>query len=356
MRELYQHSIDIILGNQSETGAYPASPTFPTYMYSWFRDGAYIAYAMDQVGLHSSSARFHKWAAETVCKHEAVAQGAIEKAIRGETLSEAQVLHTRYTLDGEVGQEEWPNFQLDGFGTWVWGLAEHLNLSGEEISDVQQRAAQVLAEYLATLWKVPCSDCWEEFPESNHPHTLAAIYGGLKAAEKLLGVDHTVTRGEIRDFILDSNLEGGHFVKFSGAPDVDASLVGLTMPYSLFALDDKRIQSTIERIDSTLREEGGGVHRYPTDTYYGGGEWVVLAGWLGWYYAEAGEETKALELLNWMAAQADADGDLPEQVPQSLIDESFYAPWRERWGEIAQPLLWSHANYLILSKALGLGS
>jgi len=29
------------------------------------------------------------------------------------------------------------------------------------------------------------------------------------------------------------------------------------------------------------------MHRYADDTYYGGGEWVLLATWLGWYYVEA---------------------------------------------------------------------
>jgi GH15 family glucan-1,4-alpha-glucosidase len=229
-------------------------------------------------------------------------------------------------------------------------------MSGGALSEAQRRGAELVTEYLSALWMVPCSDCWEEFPEHVHPHTLAAIYGGLKAAEGLLGADLATVRVEIREHILAHNFEGDHFVKFGNAPEVDASLIGLALPYKVFELDDPRIRATIQRIDSTLRVDGGGVHRYPTDTYYGGGEWVVLAGWLGWYYAEVGEKAKAMELLTWMEAQAEVNGDLPEQVPQTLNDVSFYEPWRERWGDIAQPLLWSHANYLILSKALGLGN
>lgn len=78
----------------------------------------------------------------------------------------------------------------------------------------------------------------------------------------------------------------------------------------------------------------------------------MLAGWLGWYYAEVGEYNRAQELLTWMEAQADAKGYLPEQVPASLIDPAFYTPWLERWGPIAKPLLWSHAKYIILYHAL----
>jgi GH15 family glucan-1,4-alpha-glucosidase len=223
-----------------------------------------------------------------------------------------------------------------------------------KITDIQRRAVDLLVDYLSALWQVPCSDCWEEFPEAVHPHTLAAIYGGLRAAKGITDTDLTPVRTAIRDYVLDHNLGDGHFVKFQGSKAVDASLTGLALPYRVFPLEDERVRATIACIDSTLRVGGGGVHRYPTDTYYGGGEWVVLAGWLGWYYAEVGESAKAMELLTWMEAQADMKGDLPEQIPQTLNDPTYYEPWRERWGPIAQPLLWSHANYLILYKALGL--
>jgi len=45
----------------------------------------------------------------------------------------------------------------------------------------RERAAGLVANYLTALWQLPCYDCWEEYPDKMHPHTLAAIYGGLKA-------------------------------------------------------------------------------------------------------------------------------------------------------------------------------
>ena len=59
MIDLYRRSIQIILENQSGSGAYIASPHFPTYHYCWFRDGAFCAYAMDLAGERESAARFH---------------------------------------------------------------------------------------------------------------------------------------------------------------------------------------------------------------------------------------------------------------------------------------------------------
>ena len=59
MTDLFQRSVEIILQNQSATGAYLASPNFDTYRYCWFRDGAFIAYAMNLAGEHESAQRFH---------------------------------------------------------------------------------------------------------------------------------------------------------------------------------------------------------------------------------------------------------------------------------------------------------
>jgi GH15 family glucan-1,4-alpha-glucosidase len=350
MTNLIDKSIEIIMNNQDVSGAYVACPTFTNYMYSWFRDGSYIAYAMDIVGEFESAGRFHDWAAQTINKHEETVERAVETAHHGEWQNEVDFLHTRYTLKGEISDDEWPNFQLDGFGTWLWALKQHSELSQSPISACQQKAARLTLEYLSSLWKVPCSDCWEEFPNFIHPHTLAAIYGGIQAIGDQFGDHFESLLNEILQYILEHNLKGGHFVKFGGSPEVDTSLLGLSVPYQLFSPHDVRIKATVECIEATLLN--GGVKRYPSDTYYGGGDWVVLAGWLGWYYAEAGEREEAIKLRDWMEEQADSAGTLPEQVPTNLIDETYLEIWRKRWGQIAQPLLWSHAKYIILHKTL----
>ena len=112
--------------------------------------------------------------------------------------------------------------------------------------------------------------------------------------------------------------------------------------------------ATIAKIEADLVR--GGIHRYHDDTYYGGGAWLLLTAWLGWYYAEAGNTARAAVLRDWVAAQAMPDGALPEQVPQMLLAPEHYAGWVARWGEIARPLLWSHAMYLILESVLGVSA
>jgi GH15 family glucan-1,4-alpha-glucosidase len=351
MTDLFQTSVALILAHQAPSGAYLASPNFPTYHYCWYRDGAFIAYAMDLAREHASAARFHAWAAGAVNQRADIVQRAVAKAARGEALSGADILHTRYTADGhDAAGEDWPNFQLDGFGTWLWALGEHQRLAGgAALAPEWSQAAGLVADYLAALWPQPCYDCWEEFPDQVHPHTLAAIYGGLQAHTRLTGQDHASTLADIRRYLETHAVIDGHFAKFAGSTAVDASLLGLAIPYGVFAVDDPRVVRTVARIESELRQ-GGGVHRYATDTYYGGGEWLLLTAWLGWYYAEAGQLARAAEATNWVAAQADPNGWLAEQLPRTLNDAAAYEPWRARWGDVANPLLWSHAKYVILSQ------
>ena len=358
MNDLYQRSIEIILENQSASGAYIASPNFPTYRYCWFRDGSFIAYAMDLAGQHESARRFHQWVAGRVNERKALVCTSLVKSRSGEKLTESEILHTRYRLDGTDGEPgNWPNFQLDGFGTWLWSLNEHQKQNPEgQLSQGLLDAAELVANYLSELWLLPCYDCWEEFPDSVHPHTLAAIYGGLQAHTELTGKSHQTMTGAIQKQLLAGTEPFGHFVKFPDLPAVDASLFGLTVPYGVVAPNDPIMLNTVEKIESTILRDGG-LHRYAEDSYYGGGAWVLLTAWLGWYYIELaakcpdlapGLQPKIQACQDWIESRAGNNLNLPEQVAENLNVPSYYSTWVERWGEIASPLLWSHAKYIIL--------
>lgn len=358
MTNLYQRSVDIILENQAPNGAYIASPHFPTYQFCWFRDASFVAYAMDLAGQHKSAHRFHQWAADRINEREDLVRRSIIKFRAGETLIESDTLNTRYRLDGQPDEPgEWPNFQLDGFGTWLWSLREHLQKTGIDIPEDWHKAANLVADYLTELWSQPCYDCWEEFPELVHAHSLAAIYGGLKAHALMSGEDHQKVLEDIKEKLLANAAEYGHFVKFPGSPAVDASLLGLAVPYGVVPPDSPIMLRTVEQIRATILRDGG-LHRYAEDTYYGGGAWTLLSAWLGWYDHElaagtpelAAQATKESSLCRaWIEKQAGNETDwLPEQVPDHMNNPEFYPEWVSRWGEIANPLLWSHANYIIL--------
>lgn len=138
----------------------------------------------------------------------------------------------------------------------------------------------------------------------------------------------------------------GRFVKSTANADVDASLLALAVPYGFTDPANNTFRNTLRTIHERLTG-GGGVHRYREDTYYGGGAWVLLTAWLSWVESVLGERDNASRHVEWVEAQAAEDGCLPEQVPVALHDPAAYVPWREKWGPIATPLLWSHAMYLI---------
>jgi len=372
--DLFSRSIQIILKNQSPSGAYIASPAFPTYAYCWLRDGTYIAHAMDRVGHPESAAAFFRWVDHTIERYAAKVEKVVAYQETRQPLDTNEFLHTRYNLDGsEVTGVEWSNFQLDGYGTWLWGLAEHVSRTGERslLSELAE-SVRLTVGYLAAVWCLPNSDCWEEHPEYQHPYSLAAVYGGLQAAVRLAEMgagglpleEITSTAQSIRQFVLQYGVKDGRLMKHirpveAGEHDpddfseeVDASLLGACTPYGLFQPQDPIWQTTLEKIEHDLHRPGGGVYRYLGDTYYGGGEWILLAGWLGWNYVETGQPDKALPLLEWIEAQAGEDGSLPEQVSQHTLAPGFLPEWQQRWGPAANPLLWSHAKYLILRDVL----
>lgn len=350
---LYSHSLDIIRTNQAPSGAYIAGPNFPEYRYCWFRDGAYIAYSLDLAGEPESADRFYSWATGMIASRAEQVERVIATVSAGGMPAPEDLLHTRYTLDGELGPDGWPNFQLDGFGTLLWGLSEHLALSGGSLSDTSRAAVDLLARYLGALWGLPCYDCWEEFGDKVHTATLAAVYGGLNAAALLLGDDAPArSAAEIKAFVLSRCVVDGALCKFVGNPAVDASLLHVATPYRLLTPDDPLMKATVERIESELRQDGDGVRRYAQDSYYGGGEWVLLTAYLGWYYVECGKLDEARRLLGWVEGRAAKNGMLPEQVPEHLNYPGMLPVWEERWGPVASPLLWSHAAYITLSRHL----
>jgi GH15 family glucan-1,4-alpha-glucosidase len=308
---------------------------------------------MDLVGEHDSANRFYEWATCMVESRRAQIERTVEAARQGNVPAREDLLHTRYALDGETSDDDWPNFQLDGFGTLLWGIAEHVSISGDPLPEGWRGAVDLLARYLGALWQSPCYDCWEEFGDKIHTSTLAALYGGLNAASILLGDDsHAATAAVIKQFVLNHCARNGSFCKFVGTDAVDSSLVHVSTPYRLLAPDDPIVRATIERIERELRRDGGGAHRYADDSYYGGGEWVLLTAYLGWYFAEQDQVTRAQSLLDWVEGRADVEYMLPEQVAEHLNHPDMLPVWEERWGPSACPLLWSHAAYLTLCEQL----
>lgn len=357
---LVASSADLIASLQDAGGAYPASPTFSAYAgYSWFRDGAFIADGMSSAGRVASAERFFDWCARTLESRRDEVGAIVAAARAGEPMPDAAMLPTRFTFDGRAGDDEWWDFQLDGYGTWVWALGEHVRRHGADAADAARWADAVAlsVDYLASSWCRPCFDWWEEHAEHVHVSTLGCVAAGLRAAAGLGVLDDEraalaeATAAEVVELMLSRGVADGHLAKWLGSAAVDASLAAVVGVMHVVPADSDLGRATIAAVERDLTVEDG-VHRYLGDTFFGGGQWPLLSCFLGIAHARAGDRDRAHELLAWAAATADATGAMPEQVGHHLLDGTRVAEWVDRWGPVAQPLLWSHAMLIRLAVEL----
>jgi GH15 family glucan-1,4-alpha-glucosidase len=305
---------------------------------------------MSRAGEISSAEGFFGWCAQILSNQA----GRIRDLARSPTgLSEAEAdrfLPTRYKLDGTASHEPWSNFQADGYGTWLRVLIDHCIRHRKRV-DPYFEAINLTADYLNAVGTLPCYDWWEEFPDKRHTSTLAAVGSGLRAALDvgvLTEVRHAQSLQTVRkidQLIMQDVRVTGRLNKWLGSDAVDGNLLSCLTLYNTVPTNDSVAEQTVSTIRATLLN--GGVHRYVGDTFYGGGEWIILTAWLGWYEALIGDFEGARQRLDWIASRA-RNGLLPEQVTDQAQQPDYVKEWEQKWGPVATPLLWSHAMFVTL--------
>jgi GH15 family glucan-1,4-alpha-glucosidase len=310
--EFIDNSVSIILKYQESSGAYPACPYFPNYQYSWFRDGSFIADSMSRVSQIESAEKFFKWCSDIIVK-------------RKDHILSGELLDARYTYDGNEVGNDWGNFQLDGFGTFLCALKAHENRHNRSIEQYRE-AFGLIQFYLAKHWQEPCFDWWEE-NKGIHAATLTCIHAGLDAFKH----------------------PDAPKVKMAIKPDAERTDASLLICGILGSVTENEFSSILLEIEEKLVSKDGGVYRYTQDTYYGGGEWPVLAAMLGLYYSKIGRMDEARQKLDWIKSLSNNDGWLPEQSNKNMLHPGEYSQWIDKWGKSANPLLWSHAMAISLA-------
>jgi isomaltose glucohydrolase len=348
-------SVEVMKAGQSASGALIASPDFGVYRFAWLRDGAFCAHALDVAGEQSAAWSWHEWVLGSVEAHRAMIAQAIESVAADEIPRPEAMPPARYTLDGALETdsgdiEPWPNFQIDGYGMWLWSLDRHLD--GRPLPSQHVATVELVASYLARCGLLECWDCWEEHAGGHHASTLGSVFAGLRAAARLLGDERWLAAASrVQETLLSEYVIDGRFRKGPDDDRVDGSLLWLSVPFEVLPRDDPRILATVQAVRRDLCGPGGGVYRYLGDAYFGGGQWLLLTSCLAWHDALVGETVLAAGGQEWVRAQALDNGDLPEQVCTHPQDPPMIAAWVERWGNVATPLLWSHAMYLIAETA-----
>jgi GH15 family glucan-1,4-alpha-glucosidase len=349
-----QAAVAAMLACQQANGSLIASPDFEQYHYCWLRDSSFAAYALDRCGEHEAAARYHDWAGAALAGIAAQIDTATQRRLAGKPIDAHALPPARFRLDGTVAADDWPNFQIDGYGTWLWALREHLRLAGRGgLPATLRPSVQRAASYLDAFALDACYDVWEENGDGVHASTLACVYGGLSAAALLLDEPRLLGRArDVQSHVRSAAGAAGRFCKSSVSTAVDASMIWLATPFALVDDHDPLFEVTVREVIEQLTLDGG-IRRFPTDTFFGGGAWPVLTAWLGWHQARTGDREAALANLDWVAAHIDEYGRLGEQFGGDRRQPDMYRDWVARWGHPARELLWSHAMYAVLSTELG---
>ena len=187
----------------------------------------------------------------------------------------------------------------------------------------------------------PCYDVWEESPTMVHTSTLLSIVAGLKAIERYHKQEDRLEN--IMDFILEELTSDGRLKKSNAADESIRILSGHPILMD-FLTAIHFMKKTARTVMNELYFDGAS--EVQKDTYFGGGSWILLSAYLAGHLKSNNERDISEEIKAWIERKADSKGFLPEQVPENLLEERMYAPWVEKWGEIASPLLWSHAAYI----------
>lgn len=332
------------------------------YSYVWPRDGALVAYALDQAGYHALTARFFRFC---------------ERAI-----SSAGFLWHKYHPNGSVGSSWHPwvpkaefvlPVQEDETASVLWALGHHYRRSRDiEFVDslfptLIEPAAEFLMDYRdpETGLPRPSWDLWEE-RQGVFTYTTASVWAGLQAAASLgdLFGDPAAARwreaaesmreaalSRLYDVKLGRFLRGLYVGVDGPSPDytLDASLFGVVM-FGFLPPRDERVVRTMQLVRDKLwvKTDVGGIARYTSDYYFRksddvervpGNPWIICTLWLArWYVAKAetAEELKvALTILEWVRSHAMPGGHLAEQLH----------PYSGHSLSVA-PLTWSHAEVI----------
>ncbi|MFB0559669.1 MAG: glycoside hydrolase family 15 protein [Candidatus Lokiarchaeia archaeon] len=312
------------------------------YGYVNVRDGVYAAFALDCVGQHNLSRKFYEWLIKS--------------------LNSLGYLYQRYwTVPGLNG----PNsgiLQVDETAAFLWGLKEHIGFTEDnEFLNENWDKIKLTADHLSGLVNedkllAPCGDIWEE-RMGVHAYSTASVYAGLKTASEMALIKGDHDKKDVWGFASD-RLREGFIEKFWDNNEEtfarsllteelikdckpDASLLGISVPFQMIPPNNRKMLSTVAKIEEFLQSETGGILRFENDKYFGGNPWTLTTLWLAWYKLELGEKEEAEKLIDWCIRSKNSLDLLPEQLREKI--------WKK---ESAIPLTWSHALYIITALKL----
>jgi len=340
-REVYRASVLLMRHVAGSNGAIIASPDTrslvaagDTYNYCWWRDGGYVAKAMDEAGLYELAGRFLEFA-QTCQNHD------------------GSFFH-RHFPDGALGST-WhppPFLQIDQTATVIAAAWHHYKRGGDPdvlvtLWPLVKGAANFLREFRdpATRLPRPSFDLWEE-RMGVHAYSTAAVAHALERAARIaaeIGKDPEPWRTastEVRNAAIlhlwDATTK--RFVRSLEPRDekLDASLL-LALKLGFLPWTDPKARALVDAVEARLWvPKVGGLARYEGDTYYGQeNPWIVCTLWLAEARLRLGDPARCRELIEWTVAHATPTHLLPEQIDRNTGEPKS-----------ATPLTWSHSTFV----------
>ena len=316
------------------------------YSYCWPRDAVFITEAFDEVEMTKEVEKFYK----EFCKTTQSRNGGWEQ---------------RFYTDGRLAPC-W-GYQIDETASVIYGTYKHYEKTKnikflKDTLKMCENGMDFLEKYLLDIfeekYKMPKSyDLWEMY-EGISIYSFAAIYGAYSSILKIYDAveqEYTSNRlkieaiekrkkifnkriREIKEFILKNfyDEEKKCFIRNKDDKRIDISILGAIYPFGVLSPKEKKVLTTIEKMNMTLRTYTGGYIRYEGDTYNGGyNPWVISNLWMCNYYLESGEKKKAKECFEFVINSASSHGFLGEQVNNKTMKPSWIIG-----------LTWSHALFV----------
>ncbi|MCH4816445.1 MAG: glycoside hydrolase family 15 protein [Saccharolobus sp.] len=354
----YYLSLLLIKDDQNPyLGTFAASPS-PIYLYSWVRDSAFSAMALQLAGHYNSALKFWLWWSNA---------GQLQPG----------VWYTRYNFYDGQPDTTFGIPELDGIGLYEMGIYQYYNLTGNvtflkqilptiyksvkyQIEMINESKYHLLPQDLSVWEDREAYHFWTEAINDLGLKSVAEIYRALNFSNytAILYYEKELNQSIIENFWNDDYFASalGVSVVFEGGksetilspepPSVDSAALlpinlGYLPPTSNYSV------SNFEIINKTLLTAGG-LARFPNDIYHYSQSlydatspeppWIITTLFEALYLEELGKYNEALSLMYW-AYDHSQHGLLPE-----AIDPKYAYPL-----PTTSPLTWSSAMFVIVA-------
>ncbi|TRM79435.1 glycoside hydrolase [Sulfolobus sp. A20-N-F6] len=338
-------------------GTFAASPS-PIYLYSWVRDSAFSAIALQEAGHYESALKYWLW----MSKAEQIQPG---------------VWYTRYDFYNGKPDISFGIPELDSIGLYQIGIYQFYNLTKNmtflrevlrtlnlsllyEIKEINSSKFHLLPQDLSVWEDRSAYHFWTESLDDLGLFDSAKIYEVLGLNYSLISREEYVLNQSIIKYFWYNNTyfasalgtsviyENGKSVTTLSLepPAIDsATLLPIDMGY--LPVNSAYAASNFNTVINKLTVNGG-LSRFPDDLYHyseylydssgPSPPWIISTLFEALYYEQRGNYAHALNLLYW-AYDHSQHGLLPE-----AIDPNYGNPL-----PTTSPLTWSSAMFIISS-------